>query len=108
MTLNMAGEPAGLLPPEVMPFALFSYSTTGLTGNPFHIPFEIKIEACLGRSIFMALSPVAGIQFCNEQQLAQRPVLGSCIPHPDECPVGFLSQLEQTQNVQRRNRVQKE
>ncbi|KAF3838795.1 hypothetical protein F7725_010563 [Dissostichus mawsoni] len=57
----------------------------------------------------MALSPVAGIQFCNdEQQLAQRPVLGSCIPHPDECPVGFLSQLEQTQNVQRRNRVQKE
>lgn len=37
-----------------------------------------------------ALSPVAGIQFCNEQQLARRAVLGSCIPHPDECVICCL------------------
>lgn len=37
-----------------------------------------------------ALSPLAGVQSCNEQQLARRPVLRSCIPHPDECVICCL------------------
>lgn len=37
-----------------------------------------------------AVSPLAGVQSCNEQQLAGGPVLGSRIPHPDECVICCL------------------
>lgn len=43
---------------------------------------------------------MASIQFCNEQQLALRPVLGSCIPHTDECVICCLFGIPFCSNTQ--------
>lgn len=56
-----------------------------------HLSSEILIWKANSPSFVRgALSPLAGVQCCNEQQLARRPVLGSCIPHSDECVICCL------------------
>lgn len=56
-----------------------------------HLSSEILIWKANSPSFVRgALSPLARVQSCNEQQLAPRPVLGSCIPHSDECVICCL------------------
>lgn len=56
-----------------------------------HLSSEILIwKANSPPFVRAALSPLAGLQRRNEQQLARRPVLGSCVPRSDECVICCL------------------
>lgn len=68
--------------------------TSGLSADVHmlpHLSSEILIWMANSPSFVRgALSPLAGVQCCNEQQLARRPVLRSGVPLPDECVICCL------------------